>query len=99
MKRYRDSLKQAANQAGTSIQFAGSDMGEWTYPVPYRVDDWQAAEKVIEQLEDQGWFLDERQDGYVALSIDDHVVEVTRGQEETRFVLDTRKAITSAPAH
>jgi len=35
----------------------------------------------------------------MVLTIDDHVLEVTGRQDDTRLVLDTRKAITSAPAH
>lgn len=99
MKVYRDNLKKAANRVGASIQFAGSDMGEWCYPTPYRVEDWATAEKIAEQLEEQGWFIETRGDKAITLSIDDHVVEVAERSGEATLTLDTRKSITSAPAH
>jgi len=101
MKVYRDNLKKAANRVGASIQFAGSDMGEWTYPTPYRVADWQTAVQIVDQLEEQGWAIERRDEDErsIVLSIDDHVLEASDRSGEALFTLDTRKSITSAPAH
>jgi hypothetical protein len=99
MKVYRDSLKKAANRVGASIKFAGSDMGEWCYPTPYRVADWATAEQIVDELEEQGWTIEQRDAQRITLSMDDHYIEATCEGEDAALTLDTRKGITSAPAH
>jgi hypothetical protein len=99
MKVYRDNLKNAAAKAEVSIRFVGSDVGAWSYPTPYAVDDWDKARALIRQLIDQGWIVESQDLGYTCLAMDDHVMTVTASTGEVIFTLDTRKAIFAAPAH
>jgi hypothetical protein len=63
------------------------------------VEDWPKAEKIAEELEDQGWTVEARGDQRITLAMDDHFVEVGQRDGEVTLTLDTRKGITSAPAH
>ena len=99
MKAYRNSLKRAAGSAGTSLRFVGSDLGEWCYPAPYRAADWPAAERIVDELESQGWVVEQRTADATVLAIDDHVLHVGERDGAVVLTLDTRKAIASAPAH
>lgn len=57
MKVYRDKLRNAASKAEMSIRFVGSDVGEWSYPTPHAVDDWDKAGTVIDQLIERSWLV------------------------------------------